>query len=74
MRLYDQRFYQLDNVIFARFESNTKKDYEMGCDVDISLFVLIEKIDNILTSGVCVDKNTDDIIQTLNLILIRQNG
>lgn len=30
LRLYDERFYQLDNVIFARFESNTKKDYEMG--------------------------------------------
>lgn len=30
LRLYDERFYQLDTVIFAKFESNTKKDYEMG--------------------------------------------
>ena len=51
-----------------------KKDYEMGDDIDLSLFVLIEKMDNVLSRGICVDKKTEDLIQTLNLILIRQNG
>lgn len=51
-----------------------KKDYDMGDDVDLSLFVLIEKMDSVISSGVCVDKKTEDLIQTLNLILIRQNG
>ena len=51
-----------------------KKDYEMGDDVDLSLFVLIEKMDSVLSRGICVDKKTEDLIQTLNLILIRQNG
>lgn len=51
-----------------------KKDYEMGDDIDLSLFVLIEKMDSVLSRGICVDKKTEDLIQTLNLILIRQNG
>ena len=48
-----------------------KKDYEMGDDIDLSLFVLIEKMDSVLSRGICVDKKTEDLIQTLNLILIR---
>lgn len=30
LKLYDSRYYGLDNIIFAKFESNTKKDYERG--------------------------------------------
>lgn len=31
LKLYDIRFYSHDDIIFAKFESNTKKDYELGC-------------------------------------------
>ena len=30
LRLYDSKYFDLDTVIFSKFESNTKKDYEMG--------------------------------------------
>ena len=30
LRLYDKKYFDLDTVIFSKFESNTKKDYEMG--------------------------------------------
>lgn len=30
LKLYDPNFYHLDNVIFAKFENNTKKDFEQG--------------------------------------------
>lgn len=30
LKLYDERFFHLDNVIFAKFQNATKKDYEFG--------------------------------------------
>ena len=30
LRLYDSKYFDLDTIIFSKFESNTKKDYEMG--------------------------------------------
>lgn len=47
------------------------KDYDLGEGADINTFLVVEWLDRILTSGICLDKSEDKIIQQLNLILIK---
>lgn len=46
-------------------------EYDLGEGADINTFLVIEWMDRVLTSGICVNKSEDEIIQQLNLILIK---
>lgn len=48
-----------------------KKDYNVGEDVDLILYSLVAKLDDIISSGACLSQPTEKIVEKLNLILNR---
>lgn len=46
-------------------------DYNIGDNVDLILFTLVNKLDDIISTGACIDTSTEKILEKLNLILTR---
>lgn len=63
---------KVDNYYMCQGEQYIlKNDYNVGEDVDLVLFTLVEKLDNVLSTGACLDLPTKKIMEKLNLILSR---
>lgn len=63
---------KVDNYYMCQGEQYIlKNDYNVGNDVDLILFSMVNKLDDIISSGACLDVPTTKIIEKLNLILSR---
>jgi len=63
---------KVDNYYMCQGEQYIlKNDYNVGEDVDLILYSLVSKLDDIISSGVCLNTPTERIIEKLNLILTR---
>lgn len=63
---------KVDNYYMCQGEQYIlKNDYNVGNDVDLILFSMVNKLDDIISSGACLDVSTTKIIEKLNLTLSR---
>lgn len=61
---------KVDNYYMCQGEKYIlKNDYNVGEDVDLVLYSLVNRLDEIISSGACLSQSTEKIVEKLNLIL-----
>lgn len=67
LKLYNPKYYTLDNSIFAKFESNTKQDYETGLRWNKSNKKIgVRALTGLVSSGEFIEDHFNSIEEYLN--------
>lgn len=67
LRLYDKRYYSFDNVVFARYESTTKKDYEIGCRWNkYNKKIGVRALTGLVNNRIFIESHSETIEEYLN--------